>query len=257
MKIVSWNINSIRARQDRLLTLLETRQPDVLCLQELKCQDEQFPAEEVSRAGYHFCCHGQKTYNGVAILARDEIHDVQRGLQDAVEDPQSRVIAATVRGVRIVCVYAPNGQAVGSEAFQYKLEWFRRLRRYLDQRHAPEERLLLCGDLNIAPEPRDVHDPALWEGRTMFTLAEREAFGQLCGFGLVDAFRRLRAEEGLFSWWDYRMLAFPKNWGLRIDHLLATSPLASLCREAGIDRDLRKGSKPSDHAPVWADFELG
>jgi len=254
MKIATWNINSVRARLERLTTWLGTRQPDVVCLQELKCTDEEFPAAEVAAAGYRAVTHGQKTYNGVAILAKEEPSDVARGLLDGVEDAQSRVIAATVRGVRVISCYAPNGQEVGSPAYQYKLAWYARLRRYLDAREKPQAPLVICGDWNVAPEPADVHDPAAWEGQTLFTAPERQALRELCAFGLVDTFRKLHAEPGRFSWWDYRMLAFPKNRGLRIDHLYATAPLAERCTEADIDREARKGKLPSDHAPVWAQF---
>ncbi|MFZ5471350.1 MAG: exodeoxyribonuclease III [Myxococcota bacterium] len=256
MKIASWNINSIRARTERLCAWLEANKPDVLCLQELKCQEDQFPFAEVGAAGYRAVVHGQKTYNGVAILAREEPVDVLRGLSDHREDPQSRVIAATVRGVRVVCLYAPNGQAVDSPAFLYKLEWFGRLRSYLETRHKKDEPLVLTGDFNVAPAAIDTHDPELWEGQTMFTQREREALAEVTSFGLVDTFRTLHPEESKFSWWDYRMLAFPKNRGLRIDHLFVTQPLAEKLVAADIDREARKGKQPSDHAPVWAEFAV-
>ena len=256
MKIAAWNVNSIRARQERLLAWLSAAQPDVVCLQELKCEDAGFPAEEIRAAGYQFACYGQRTYNGVAILAKGEITDVTRGMDDGVEDPQARLIGGTVNGVRVFSVYAPNGQEVGSPAYVYKLEWYRRLRAYLDARHKPEEKLVLCGDWNVAPEPIDVHDPAAWEGQTLFSAPEREALANLCAFGLRDVWRGMHPGEQKFSWWDYRMLAFPKNRGLRIDHLLATSPLAEKCRASEIDREMRKGKGPSDHAPVWAEFDV-
>lgn len=257
MKIATWNVNSIRARQERLFAWLADRKPDVVCLQELKCQDEIFPSAELRTIGYQSACYGQKTYNGVAILARDTIEDVQRGLRDGVEDPQSRLISAKVGGVRVISVYCPNGQAVGSPAYQYKLEWFQRLRRYLETHHTPDEPLVLCGDFNIAPEPRDVYDPAEWEGQTLFTIPERETLKELCSaFGLVDTFRIHHDEPNRFSWWDYRMLAFPKNRGLRIDHVYATATLAAKCTAADIDREARKGKQPSDHAPVWAEFDI-
>jgi len=256
MKIASWNVNSIRARQQRLITFLAEAQPDVLCLQELKCLDDEFPALDVKAAGYHSICFGQRSYNGVAILSKLELHDVKRGFDDELSDGQSRVISAKVGGVRVLSVYAPNGQSVDSEAFRYKLEWYERLRRHLDVRHRPDEVLAICGDFNVAPEPRDVHDPRLWEGQTMFTVREREALKRVMDFGLVDTFRLHHPEGERFSWWDYRMLAFPKNRGLRIDLLLATRPLADRCIAADIDREVRKGAQPSDHAPVWAEFAL-
>jgi exodeoxyribonuclease III len=255
MKIAAWNVNSIRARLDRLVDWLKSAQPDVLCLQELKCADAEFPMEAVRQAGYHAAVHGQKTYNGVAILAKVEPTDVVRGLSDGVEDTHARLIAATVNGVRVVSAYVPNGQEVGSPAYEYKLKWYERLRRYLDARHKPGEPLVLGGDWNVAPDNIDVYDPAVWEGQTLFTLRERTALKELCAFGLTDTFRTLHPEVQKFSWWDYRMLAFPKNKGVRIDHLFVTAPLAERLVAADVDREARKGKQPSDHAPVWAEFK--
>lgn len=254
MKIVSWNINSLRRRQDRLVRWLESTQPDVVCLQETKCADEQFPTAAIDAAGYHSAFHGQKSYNGVAILARAGISDVRPALCDEEEDPQARVIAATVQGVRIFSVYAPNGQAVGSPAYAYKLRWYERLRNCLAQHENLAAPLAVCGDFNVAPADEDVHDPQLWAGAIMCSDGERQAFAALCAAGLVDTLRTQTREAGLFSWWDYRMLSFPKNRGLRIDAVLASTPLARRCIGAGIDREMRKGPEPSDHAPVWAEF---
>ncbi|HLL55607.1 MAG TPA: exodeoxyribonuclease III [Myxococcaceae bacterium] len=256
MKIATWNINSIRARQERLFAWLAAAQPDIVCLQELKCLDKEFPADALRDLGYHSASHGQKTYNGVAILAKTEITDVVRGLSDGVEDTHARLIAGTVDGIRVFSAYAPNGQEVGSEAYQYKLEWYGRLRKYLDTRHKPTEKLVLGGDWNVAPEDIDVHDPKAWEGQTLFSLPERKALQHLRDFGLVDTWRTIHPEDSKFSWWDYRMLSFPKNKGLRIDHVFATAPLAKKCVAAEIDREARKGKQPSDHAPVWADFKV-
>lgn len=254
MKIASWNINSIRARVERLTAWLSAHQPDVVCLQELKCADAEFPADAIRGAGYQAVWYGQRTYNGVAILARDLPAEVEKGLNDGVDEPESRVIAATVGGLRIVNVYAPNGQAVGSPAYQGKLLWYDRLRAYLDHRHRPSDALVVTGDFNVAPHPIDVHDPARWEGQTLYSEPERAKLDQLVQFGLHDTFREKHPTEQKFSWWDYRMLAFPKGKGLRIDHLLCTSPLLGRCTAAGIDREARKGKQPSDHAPVWAEF---
>jgi exodeoxyribonuclease-3 len=254
MLLCSWNLNSIRARWDRLVAYLSDRRPDVLCLQELKCQDDLCPAEDLLRLGYRSAFHGQRTYNGVAILAREEPADVLKGLQDGVEDPQSRIIAATVGGIRVVSVYVPNGQEVGSSAYEYKLHWLARLRRYLDLRCQPNAPLVVCGDFNVAPEDLDVYDPALWQGQTMCTDAERQGLVQVLSFGLADTFRALHPQEPCqFSWWDYRQLAFPKGHGLRIDLMLASKPLLARCAGAGIDRKERKGKLPSDHAPVWVE----
>jgi exodeoxyribonuclease-3 len=255
MKIAAWNVNSIRARQERLMQWIASRAPDVVCLQETKCVDAEFPSLELKTAGYDSACYGQRSYNGVAIVSKLPIMDLSRGMGDEPED-QARVISATIGPLRVICAYAPNGQAVDSPAFAYKLQWYERLRRYVDVQREKTPLIVLTGDFNVAPEPRDVHDPALWEGQTMFTLQEREALGRLVAAGLVDTFRLHHSEDGRFSWWDYRMLAFPKNRGLRIDHLYASRPLAEKCTAADIDREARKGSQPSDHAPIWAEFAL-
>jgi exodeoxyribonuclease III len=255
MKIVSWNINSLRKRQERLLTWLAGTQPDIVCLQETKCTDEQFPVLDLKAAGYHSAFHGQKSYNGVAIISKLEPRDVRPALCDEEEDPQARVIAVTIESLRIYSIYAPNGQAVGSPAYDYKMRWYARLRDCL-QREGREQRLVVCGDFNVAPRDEDVYDPELWRGAIMCSEGERQAFDELCGIGLVDTLRLHHAEAGLFSWWDYRMLSFPKNRGLRIDAILASESLAAQCTAAGIDREMRKGKEPSDHAPVWAEFEL-
>ena len=255
MRIVSWNINSLRRRQERLVNWLAATQPDVVCLQETKCTDEQFPVLDLRAAGYHSAFHGQKSYNGVAILAKTEPDEVRPALCDEEEDPQARVIAATIGGVRIYSIYAPNGQAVGSPAYDYKLKWYARLRSCLE-RESREQHLVVCGDFNVAPKDEDVYDPDLWRGAIMCSEGERTAFEELCGIGLADTLRLHHPEGGLFSWWDYRMLAFPKNRGLRIDAILANRSLAERCTAAGIEREMRKGKEPSDHAPVWAEFSL-
>ncbi len=257
MRIATWNLNSIRARHDRLLAFLARQKPDVVCLQELKVVEERFPRQALADAGYQSVVNAQKTYNGVAILSREEATDVRLGLSDGVEDPQARFASAVILGVRVASVYAPNGQAVGSDKWFYKLAWMKRLRAWLERNCKPEEKLCLCGDFNVAPEPIDVHDPAAWEPTTLYHPEARAALAELTGWGLVDAFRAKHpGEPNLYSWWDYRMLGFPKNRGLRIDHLLATAPLARACTEAFIDRDERKGKEPSDHAPVIAEFEV-
>jgi len=260
MKIASWNINSLRKRQGRLLDWLAKEQPDVVCLQETKCSDDQFPELVLSAAGYRSVFHGQKSYNGVAILSRHELRDREAALCTAGEDPQARAIAATVPAtpalsdIRIFCIYAPNGQAVGSPAFEYKLRWFVELRDCVTAAQKIFPNIIVCGDFNVAPEDRDVHDPALWRGAIMCSEEERAAFQALQQLGLRDTLRIHHSNAGLFSWWDYRMLAFQKNRGLRIDAILAAEPLARRCIDAGIDREIRKGKDPSDHAPVWAEF---
>jgi exodeoxyribonuclease-3 len=256
LRIATWNVNSIRARRERLLRWLEREAVDVLCLQELKVSDEEFPALDLQALGYHSAVFGQKTYNGVAILARERPRDVERGFgaPDGEEDEQARLIAGTVAGVRVLCAYFPNGGSLGSEKWSYKLSWMTRLRAHLDRRYDPDQPLALCGDFNVAPEARDVHDPAVWEGSVLFHPEARAALRDVAGFGLEDVVRRHHEEGGLFSWWDYRMLAFPKGRGLRIDHIYTTRTLADRSRDAFIDRDERKGELPSDHAPVVASF---
>jgi exodeoxyribonuclease III len=251
VKIVTWNINSIRARLERLVDFLNTRSPDVLCLQELKCTDEQFPRAEIEACGYRAEVFGQKTYNGVAILSKTPVTDVQRNLGDG--DEQSRVIAGTVGGIRVVNVYAPNGQALGAPAFEYKLEWYGRLSRWLSRQ--PRD-LLVCGDFNVAPADMDTWDPVLWQGQVLASPQEREVFHAMTRANeLGDLFRLKHPEPGRFSWWDYRAGAFHKNQGLRIDHLLVSGALAERCTQVEIDREARKGKQPSDHAPVWAQFK--
>ena len=258
MKIATWNVNSIRMRQDRVLGWLERERPDVLCLQETKVPDSLFPREPFEAQGYQAALFGQKTYNGVAILARAPLEDVTVGLgdgEDGDEGEPARLVAARIDGVRVASVYVPNGSAVGSDKYAYKLRWMARLRSWLDRTAQADAPLMVCGDFNVAPEDRDVHDPAAWEGQVLCSEPEREALRGVMGFGLVDGFRRLRPEPGLYTWWDYRQLGFPKNRGLRIDHLLCSEPLAGRMTSAVIDREARKGKQPSDHAPVVAELE--
>ena len=257
MKITTWNVNSVRARKERVLAWLSAQQPDALCLQETKVTDDAFPYAEFEALGYHVVASGQRTYNGVAILSRTPPADVVRKFDDGEEELEARFLSARVSGVRVVCVYVPNGQLVGSDKFSYKLAWLSRLRRYLDHHCDPADLLALCGDLNVAPEPRDVHDPAAWQDTVLFHLEARAALQELCAWGLVDAFRLHHSESGLYSWWDYRQLAFPKNHGLRIDHILVTKSLAARCVSTHIDRETRKGQGASDHAPVVALFSDG
>ena len=254
MRIASWNINSLRKRQERFLVWLRETSPDIVCLQETKCTDEQFPKQMLRDAGYDVAFHGQKSYNGVAIVAKQELRDVRMGLCDEVEDPQARVIAATIGDIRVYSIYAPNGQAVGSPAYDYKLAWYARLGNCIREKESALQRLVICGDFNVAPNDEDVHDPTLWRGAIMCSEGERAAFRELCKLGLSDTLRLHHPEPGIFSWWDYRMLSFPKNRGLRIDAVLAGSDLAQTCTAAGVEREMRKGKEPSDHAPVWAEF---
>jgi exodeoxyribonuclease-3 len=254
MKIATWNVNSIRARTERVLPWLAAVQPDVLCMQELKVEPEKFPYEEFRAAGWHVELTAQKTYNGVAIVSKVPPTDVRVGLEDGVEDPQARMISATLAGVRIVCVYVPNGQEVGTDKYEYKLQWMDRLRRHLDDKYDRAQPLLLLGDFNVAPEAKDVHDPVAWAKETLFHIDARAALERVRTWGLVDLFRLHHHEGGVYSWWDYQMLAFPKGRGLRIDHIFASEAMARRCESCWIDREARKGQKPSDHAPVIATF---
>jgi exodeoxyribonuclease-3 len=255
VRIVTWNVNSVKAREERLLAYLTQRAPDVLCLQETKVEDVKFPVDACRALGYEVAAFGQRAYNGVAILSRTPLADVRRGFGDADDDPQARCIAATTAGVRVMSVYVPNGQALGSEKFVYKLRWFERLGRHLAAAVPADVPAALCGDFNVAPEAIDVHDPVAWEGHVLCSEEERAAFVRAVQPRLVDVVRRLNPDARLYSWWDYRQLAFPKNHGLRIDHILATPPLAERAVAAGVDRDMRKGKLPSDHAPVWVEIE--
>ena len=256
MRIATWNVNSIKAREDRVRRWLAEHQPDVLCLQELKTTDEAFPAEMVAESGYQAAVLGEKTYNGVAILSRTEPTDIVRGMGDG--DPQSRFIAARVRGITVISAYFPNGRSVGSEAFEYKLKWMKTLRSWLDDHADPSDPVVLAGDFNVAPDAADVANPDRWAGSVLCDGDARAGLETIRTWGFVDVFRTHHPEGGVYSWWDYRQLAFPKNDGLRIDHVFATPALADRSTGAYIDREQRKGPKsdiPSDHAPVVADFD--
>ena len=255
MLIATWNVNSVRAREERLLRWLENFQPDALCLQELKTPEEAFPFEAVHQVGYEAAVLGQKTYNGVAILAKTQPEDVELGFGDDIDDPQARCIAATVNGVRVVSVYVPNGSTVESDKYVYKRLWLDRLVTYIEERELTADSFALLGDFNIVAEARDAKHPDEWEGSVLFNPEMRERFQALLDLGMVDAFRRCRDEDGLYSWWDYRQLGFPKNNGLRIDHILVSEDLAGRCTDARVDREERKGQKPSDHAPVLVELD--
>jgi exodeoxyribonuclease-3 len=250
MKIATWNVNSIRSRIERVLNWTQREMPDVLCFQEIKTTDELFPGARFEELGYHVETFGQPTYNGVAILSRTALKEVVRGLPGDAPDAQKRLIAATIKGVRIINVYVPNGQSPESDKFVFKLEWLGRLHDWLEAEAAPSDPLVLLGDFNIAPDDRDVHDPALWRGKIHFHPKEHKALARITAWGLFDLFRKHHEEGGFYSWWDYRQLAFPKNKGLRIDLVLGTEPILKRCKGSAIHRDERKGEGPSDHAPV-------
>jgi exodeoxyribonuclease-3 len=255
MKLATWNVNSLKVRLPQVLDWLAANPVDALCLQETKQQDSDFPQAELQAAGYHSVFSGQKTYNGVAILSRAPASDVQFGIPDFA-DEQKRVIAATIEGVRIVCVYVPNGQSVDSDKYQYKLAWFTALHGWLKQELARYSELALLGDYNIAPEDRDVYDPVAWQGNILVSGPERQQFRNLLQLGLQDSYRLFEQPDKSYSWWDYRMMAFRRNLGLRIDHILVSEQLAALCKSCIIDKTPRKSERPSDHTPVVAEFSL-
>jgi exodeoxyribonuclease-3 len=254
VKLATWNVNSLKVRLPHLLEFLARHAPDAVCLQETKCEDAAFPAAAIEGAGYRWVHDGQKTYNGVAILARVEPANVVRGIP-GFGDLQKRVLAADVSGIRVVSVYCPNGQSVGSDKYEYKLRWFEALAAWLKSELGNHPRIAVLGDYNVAPEDRDVHDPEAWRGQVLVSDAERAAFARLRDLGFVDAFRLFEQPEKAFSWWDYRMAAFRRNLGLRIDHALLSPALAPQCRACTIDVEPRRLERPSDHAPVLC--ELG
>jgi exodeoxyribonuclease-3 len=255
MLIATWNVNSLRVRLPHLKDWLAANPVDVLALQETKIDDASFPREEIEALGLQVAFNGQRTYNGVALLARTALEDVVPGIP-GFADEQKRVLAATIGGVRVIDVYVPNGQAVGSDKYEYKLRWFAALRDYVAAELARHPQLAILGDYNVAPEDRDVHDPKAWEGSVHVSEPERTALRALLATGLEDCFRRFEQPEKTFSWWDYRMMAFRRNAGLRIDLILASAALAQKCRACHIDRAPRKLERPSDHAPVVARFDI-
>jgi exodeoxyribonuclease-3 len=252
MKLATWNVNSLKVRLPHLLDWLAATAPDVVCLQELKTEDRNFPVAELEAAGYRCAFSGQKTYNGVAILARAPLAAVQPGIP-GFEDGQKRVLAASVGDLRVISAYVPNGQAVGTEKYEYKLKWLRAFADYLRGGLAAHPRLAVLGDYNVAPEDRDVHDPKLWSGQVLCSEPERAGFRLLLDLGLKDAFRLFAQPDRSYTWWDYRLNAFKRNMGLRIDHILLGPELAAKCAGCTIDLAPRRLERPSDHAPVVAE----
>ncbi len=259
MKLATWNVNSLKIRLQQVLDWLAANPVDALCLQELKLPDERFPREAIEEAGYHAAFAGQNTYNGVAVLSRTPARDVARNIP-GFDDPQQRLIAVTldspVGDVRVISAYCPNGQSLESDKYTYKLAWYQALHTHMQQELERFPRLALLGDFNIAPDDRDVHDPAKWEGQVLVSVPERQALLGLVGLGLHDAFRLFEQPEKSFSWWDYRQLAFRRNAGLRIDHVLLSDALKPHCVECVIDKVPRRNEQPSDHAPVIATLQL-
>jgi len=252
MKIVTWNVNSLNVRLPHLLDYLNNHKPDIVALQETKLPDEKFPIQEIEAAGYHVTFSGQKTYNGVAIISRHEATDLVTDIPE-LDDPQRRLLAATIEDVRIINVYIPNGQEVGSEKYDYKFRWLEAFRAYLEQELERHEKLILLGDYNIAPADLDVHNPKRWEGKIMCSDRERQMFASLLELGLIDSIRHLHPDEPMHSWWDYRLNAFRRGWGIRIDHLLITHALKAV--DGGVHSDERGKERPSDHAPVWLEVK--
>ncbi|MAZ40236.1 MAG: exodeoxyribonuclease III [Legionellales bacterium] len=249
MKIASWNVNSLKVRLPQVLDWLAEQAPDILGLQELKLTDDMFPVEAFQSVGYHACYSGQKTYNGVALLSKTQPENVQIQMPN-FPDPQQRVIAASYQDIRCINLYVPNGQSLDSDKYVYKLNWLEALTQYLTVELMQHPKLIVMGDFNIAPEDKDVHDPSAWIGDVLVSEPERAAWSTLLALGLHDSFRLFEQPEKLYSWWDYRNLAFRRNRGLRIDHLLVSDALKVSCHKSYIDKTPRKWERPSDHAPV-------
>ncbi len=254
MKLATWNVNSLNVRLPHVLDWLKTNPVDVLCLQETKQEDSKFPYEALKEAGFNAVHNGQKTYNGVAILSPHAIEDVQFDLPNFA-DEQKRIVAATIQGIRVICAYVVNGQAVDSEKYEYKMRWLNALNTWLADELIKHPKLVLLGDYNIAPEDRDCHDPTAWVGQILVSPQEREHFQKLLQLGLHDSFRLFEQADKSFSWWDYRMMGFRRNFGMRIDHILVSDALKPACIAASIDKTPRKLERPSDHTPVI--LELG
>lgn len=255
MKIATWNVNSINVRLEHVLKWLEKTGADVLCLQETKCVDEKFPFEEIAAAGYKTAFTGEKSYNGVAILSKHDLRDVQKNFHDDALDAPKRLIAATVKGIRIVNTYIPNGTELWTDKFTFKLDWLQRLRKMFDETCDRSGDVLFCGDFNVAPEEPDVWNVRAWEGKLHFSKPERAAIHHVKQWGFVDVFRQMNGDAREFSWWNYREGAFQRNHGLRIDHIWTSRSLAEKCVACLIDKEPRGWERPSDHTPVVAEFE--
>lgn len=254
MKITTWNVNGIRARLTHVIDFLRDQQPDVLCLQETKVQDELFPAEALEDEGYNVEHFGQKGYNGVALLSRHPLEDVVRGLPGDPQDAERRAIGAIVDGYMVLDLYVPNGQEVGAEKYAYKLDWLRRLRAFLDSRYSVQEKVVVVGDFNVTLDDRDVHDPDWWRDKILCSAQERQAMRNVMAFGLQDLLRQHHEQAGIYTWWHYTAGAAFKDDGLRIDYVLGSPPAAALCRDVIVHKDLRLAKTPSDHVPVTAVF---
>lgn len=260
MRIATWNVNSVRQRLDHLLTWLRDCAPDIVCLQEIKCVDEAFPREAIEALGYNVITHGQKTFNGVALLSKYPLEEATPRLPGDDEDAHARFIEGVVSlksgVVRVACLYLPNGNPVDTEKYPYKLKWMSRLQEFTRLRLKTEEPLILAGDFNVIPAPADVHNPAAWANDALFKPETRESFQALLGLGLTDALRAVTDEPGQYTFWDYQAGAWQKNWGIRIDHLLLSPQASDKLVDVGIDKYVRAWEKPSDHVPVWIDLDL-
>ncbi len=255
MKIATWNVNSILARLPNVTRWLDVVRPDVLCMQEIKCAEDKFPLDAFRERGYQCAIFGQQSYNGVAIASLSECPNPRRGFDADDQALHARLLATSMGGVQLVTVYVPNGQMVGSDKYRFKLGWMKRLRAFFDEQYDNGNEVLLCGDFNVAPEERDVHDPRLWQGRILFSEQERAALQEIKDWGFTDAFRLQTEAGGHYSWWDYRAGAFRRNMGLRIDHIWITGTLVARHKSTWIDIEPRTWERPSDHAPVVAEFE--
>ena len=255
LKIASWNVNSLNVRLPHVLAWCDMAAPDVLALQETKLTDERFPVDELRDAGYHSVFSGQKTYNGVAILSKEPATDTVTDIP-GLDDPQRRILAATIGEVRVIDLYVVNGSEVGSDKYAYKLDWLGHVTRWIGTELEQHENVVVLGDFNIAPDDRDVHDPEAWHERILCSTPEREALQRMLDLGLTDTFRLFEQEEKTWSWWDYRAAAFRRNLGLRIDLVLSSKPMTAACTASYIDKEPRRQERPSDHAPAIAEFEL-
>lgn len=256
MKVATWNVNSIRLRLESMIEWQDRTGTDVLCVQETKVDDDNFPLQPLIDAGYNVAFFGQKSYNGVAIISKQEIEDVQKGFADDDDEQPKRLIAATINDVRIVNTYIPNGTELWTDKFTFKLDWLQRLRRMFDDTCDLNKHVLLCGDFNVAPDELDVWSVPAWQGKLHFSKPERAAIHHVKQWGFVDAFRQINGDLQEFSWWNYREGAWQRNQGLRIDHIWVSPPLAEKCIGCWIDKEPRGGERPSDHTPVVAEFDV-
>lgn len=255
LKLASWNVNSLKVRLEHVLEWMESMQIDILALQETKLTDENFPLIQFTEKGHNAVFSGQKTYNGVAIISRFPITDIVMDVPDYM-DPQRRLLAATVGNIRLINLYVPNGSSVGSDKYLYKLQWLEKMTTFIQQQLALYPKLAVVGDFNVAPEDQDVHDPIEWQDCVLVSPLEREAFSNILSLGLKDSFRLFPQPEKIYSWWDYRAAGFRRNRGLRIDHILLSQQLSEICRSSQVDKGPRKLERPSDHAPVWVEFDI-